>query len=601
MEGAARSENPSQPATPPVGYVVGGTLKDTLTARLTVPPQEVQEGSFVVIESDPWQFYGLVTDLQLGATDPRFADEQSEKRLPNGLAKLLHGQTLYTNLQVLPALMLDRGPALESPEYAAWREAHPVDPLPMPVKTVPPHHAPVRLADAGDVAEIFGKPGGKNYIVGYTREQGHPVCIDLERFVQRSSGIFGATGTGKSFLTRILLAGLIQYDKTSLLVFDMHNEYAYDDTSSDTGEKVTGLHTKFRSKVRVVGLGAGASNRNITPDFNLVLGEKDLLPEDIEMLTRELNLKETTPTTLSALVSSFGRANWYSEFKAMKNGAVVHTDDGKTIPAPDSGAAWANQAGVNVAAAEGLHSKLRRVFDLPYIMPDPPKNALEDIIHLLDEGRHVILSFGDFNTDLDYLLVTNLLTRRIRETWEKRTNAFRTGGAKEPRPLAVVVEEAHKLLNREMAAQTAFSTIAREMRKYYVTLLIIDQRPSQIYDEVMSQLGTRISGWLGDEADIAAVLSGLAGRDSLRGMLARLQPKEEVLLLGWGVTMPLPVRSRRYDQRFWDEIQGKDKKRPDPVQRQGDHHAQRHSSQDLARGVPQHLFEAIRRDGTPLE
>ena len=76
--------------------------------------------------------------------------------------------------------------------------------------------------------------------------------------------------------------------------------------------------------------------------------------------------------------------------------------------------------------------------------------------------------------------------------------------------------------------------IAREMRKYYVTLLVIDQRPSQIYDEVMSQLGTRISGWLGDEDDIHAVLSGLAGREALRGMLSRLQPKEEVLLLGWG-------------------------------------------------------------------
>ncbi len=549
------------PNDSPVGYVVGGTLKDSLAVRLTVPPQQVQEGSFVVIESDPWQFYGLVTDLQLGATDPRFADEQSEKRLPAGLAKLLHGQTLFTNLEVLPALMLERGPEIDSPDYPAWREAHPQDPQPLPVKTVPSHHAPVRVAHAGDVAEIFGAPGGKNYIVGYTREQGHPVCIDLERFVQRSSGIFGATGTGKSFLTRILLAGLIHYDKTSLLVFDMHNEYAFDDTS-ETGDKVTGLRTKFGSRVQVVGLGAGASIRGNTPNFNLVLGEKDLRPEDIEMLARELNLKETTPTTLDALLHSFGATNWFSAFKAMRNGAVEHTDEGKTVPASDSVAAWANQTGVNVAAAEGLHSKLGRVFNRPYIMPDPPKNILDDIIQLLDEGKHVVLSFGEFESDLDYLLVTNLLTRRIRETWEKRTNAFRTGKAKEPRPLVVVVEEAHKLLNREMAAQTAFSTIAREMRKYYVTLLIIDQRPSQIYDEVMSQLGTRISGWLGDEADIAAVLSGLAGRDSLRGMLARLQPKEEVLLLGWGVKMPLPVRSRRYDPRFWEELIGKEKPSP---------------------------------------
>ncbi len=81
------------------------------------------------------------------------------------------------------------------------------------------------------------------------------------------------------------------------------------------------------------------------------------------------------------------------------------------------------------------------------------------------------------------------------------------------KPLIIVVEEAHKLLNREMAAQTTFATIARELRKYYVTLLIVDQRPSQIYDEVMSQLGTRISGWLGDDLDIQAVLSGLSGRD----------------------------------------------------------------------------------------
>ena len=54
---------------------------------------------------------------------------------------------------------------------------------------------------------------------------------------------------------------------------------------------------------------------------------------------------------------------------------------------------------------------------------------------------------------------------------------------------------------------------------------------------------------------------GLAGKDSLRGMLARLQPKEEVLLLGWGVPMPIPVKSRRYNDLFWRELKGDDSKR----------------------------------------
>ncbi len=544
----------------PIGYVIGGGLKESLRIRLSIPAQEVQEGGFVVIEAGDWLFYGLVTDLQLGATDPRFADEQSDGRIHPDLSRLLYGQTLFTNLEVLPALMLERGPNPgDSIAYGNWRAAIDAglreEPRPLPVKTVPPHHAEVRLANPGDIAEIFGKSDQTgNFVIGNTREGDHPVCINLDKFMQRSSGVFGATGTGKSFLTRIVLAGLIHYNSASVLVFDMHNEYGLDDIASDTGQRVIGLRTKFPSRVRVVGLGQGAQIRGQVPDFNLEIAMSDIQPEDIELLTRELNLKETTPTTLDALASSFGPKNWFARFKAMKLGEMSDTDDGKKTPSPESVAYWANSVGTNVMAAEGLHNKLRRLFNLPYLVEKPAADSLGEIIKALEAGKHIILSFGKHESDLDYLLVSNLLTRKIRERWEARTNAYRTSGEDEPRQLVIVVEEAHKLLNREMAAQTTFSTIAREMRKYYVTLLIVDQRPSQIYDEVMSQLGTRISGWLGDDDDIRAVLSGLAGRDALRGMLARLQPKEEVLLLGWGVPMPLPVRSRRYDDRFWDEL-----------------------------------------------
>jgi len=548
----------------PIGYIVSGGLKANLQARLTVPAHRVKEGAFVVVESDGWLFYGLVTDLQLGATDPRFADEQMTQRLPEKFTNLLHGQTLFTNLEILTALMMEQGPEPGSPGYEAWfQQVLEEEIRPEPVKTVPQHHSEVRLARAGDIAEIFGKEGeGAFFRIGSTLEQGHPVCVNLDKLILRSAGIFGATGTGKSFLTRVILAGLIKRDKAAVLIFDMHNEYGPDDTASDTGSRVPGLKGKFPAKVRMVGLGRGAMIRGMQPDYNLEIAEADVMPEDILMLSQELNLRETTPTTLEALRASFA-GDWFHQFKHMRTNAYEQDEEGKPVPAPDSVEAWANSAGVHPGAAAALHSKLNRLFNANYIVAEPAGNALRQMIDNLDHGQHVVLSFGNHETDLDYLFVTNLITRRIRQVWEKRTNDFRSGhkGAEEPRPLVIVVEEAHKLLNREMASQTTFSTIAREMRKYYVTLLIIDQRPSQIYDEVMSQLGTRITGWLGDSDDIQAALTGLAGREALRGMLARLQPKEEVLMLGWGVPMPILVHSRRYDDAFWDKLLEKQPRR----------------------------------------
>lgn len=543
-----------------IGYVIGGGLEANLEVRLTVPPQQVQEGAFVVIDSNNWRFYGLVTDLRLTAIDEHYANQLNSQRFAPHLADYLNQQTLFTNLAVMPVLMKEKGPDLASPDYSAWRREHTEDPSPMPVKTIPNHHAEVKLADRADIADIFGEENNKEiFRVGSTHEQDHPVCLNLDKFVQRSSGIFGTTGSGKSFLARMILAGLIHADHASTLIFDMHNEYGIDSTSSDTGDSVIGLKGKFSNKVRLVGLGAGTKFGNQQPDYTLEISHSDITVEDVLQLTQILNLKETTATTLDKLESEF-HENWFTRFMQMTVGGVVENEDGKSEPSEDSVAYWARQAGIHPGAAEALRSKLNRLFNRPYLTNAPASSGLNAIITSLQDKRHVVLSFGKYDNELDYLLVTNLITRKIRDTWERSTEDFHSGNGQEPRPLVVVVEEAHKLLNREMASQTIFSTIAREMRKYYVTLLIIDQRPSQIYDEVMSQLGTRISGSLGDENDINAVLSGLPGRGGLRGMLAKLQPKEEVLMLGWGVPMPIPIRSRRYDQQFWVDLLGNERR-----------------------------------------
>lgn len=542
-----------------IGYVSGGGLEANLQVRLTVPVGEVQEGAFVVTDSQNWRFYCLVTDIQLQALDERYAGEVSGARFTPQLAALLDKATLFPTLAVMPVLMMEIGPDLNAPEYEAWRALNPEDSQPSTVKTLPEHHSKVRLAAAEDISKIFGAENGKEiFRIGETREQGHPICLNLKKFVQRSAGIFGTTGSGKSFLARMILAGLIKYGAASTLIFDMHNEYGPDTTSSDTGAGVRGLKSGFNARVRLVGLGTGTSFGAMQPDFSLQIAHSDITAEDVLQLSQALNLTDNAPIVLSYLERDFG-ANWFTNFMQMKVGATERDENNKRIPAPDSVAYWAQSVGVHERSAESLRTKLGRIEQRSYLVDQPASNGLDDIIKNLEAGRHVVLSFGNNDGELDYLLVTNLITRKIRDHWEYLTNQFHKDRLKnpEPRPLVVVVEEAHKLLNREMASQTIFSTIAREMRKYYVTLLIIDQRPSQIYDEVMSQLGTRISGALGDEDDINAVLSGLPGRSALRGMLAKLQPKEEVLMLGWTVPMPIPMRSRRYDNRFWEEVLSK--------------------------------------------
>ena len=97
-----------------------------------------------------------------------------------------------------------------------------------------------------------------------------------------------------------------------------------------------------------------------------------------------------------------------------------------------------------------------------------------------------------------------------------------------------------------MASQTIFGTIAREMRKYNVTLLVVDQRPSDIDEEVMSQIGTKVVCLLDSSRDIDSVLSGVSGNRKLRSVLSRLDSQQQAIIFGHSVPMPVVIRTRDY-------------------------------------------------------
>jgi DNA helicase HerA-like ATPase len=187
-----------------------------------------------------------------------------------------------------------------------------------------------------------------------------------------------------------------------------------------------------------------------------------------------------------------------------------------------------------------------------FLQDNVSDDPVRQILDYIDQGTSVILEFGRYGNSLEaYLLVANYITRRIHRNYVKRKEAALGRQADEPRQLVITIEEAHKFLDPGIASQTIFGTIARELRKYNVTLLIVDQRPSGIDPEVMSQIGTRVTCLLDDEADVRAVLSGISGAGQLRQVLARLDTRQQALIMGHAVPMPVVVKTRAYDTDFY--------------------------------------------------
>jgi hypothetical protein len=116
-------------------------------------------------------------------------------------------------------------------------------------------------------------------------------------------------------------------------------------------------------------------------------------------------------------------------------------------------------------------------------------------------------------------------------------------GGSAPNRLVIVVEEAHKFMDRSLAGLGIFGQIARELRKYNVTLLVIDQRPSQIDPEVLSQIGTKVCFQLDSDSDVEALVGGVSGRAAMRSVIAALESQQQALAFGHALPMPVVVRT----------------------------------------------------------
>lgn len=504
-----------------LGVVVGGSLSKGLVVKLDpmVNIEDMAVGRYIVIHGQHKRFFCMINDVTLDSTNPSIQSDPPDVGDPF-MRDVYLGTAAYGTIHVAPMLSIE------------------ADSAPKAVKTIPSHFMPVYSASAQDVNDVFGMEDATHFHIGAPLElENTQINLDLKRLVERSVGVFGKSGTGKSFLTRVLIAGLVHKGVGVSLIFDMHNDYGWQITS-ENGYNVKGLKQLFPSKVSILTLDAESSRRrNAKFDFEVKIGYEDIEPQDLEQLRVTMNFSDAMIDAIHTLQKRWGKT-WISRLLKGDPDDLEDIEENTTI------------AGGTLIAVQ---RRIERFSRWDFLTPIAPPDSVKQIIDILvEQQKSVVLEFGRYGNSLDaYMLVANYLTRRIHEAYTERMEKALGDAAHEPPQLLITIEEAHKFLDPKIANQTTFGIIAREMRKYNVTLLVVDQRPSAIDEEVMSQIGTRVTALLDNERDINAVLNGISGAGGLREVLARLDTKQQAIIMGHAVPMPVVIKPRSYDEDFY--------------------------------------------------
>ena len=375
-----------------------------------------------------------------------------------------------------------------------------------------------------------------------------------DRFFQRHAAVLGSTGSGKSWAVALVLerAGSLKY--SNLIVFDMHGEYS---------PLCIGDHA-IAQQFRIAGPGDLE-----TPNEQSLFLPYWLLNRE-EMLAMILDRSDDNAPNQAA--------RFTEHVRALKEGTLKHLDKADVLPTFTVDSPIPYSAGDliglleadNTQRVEGAkagtdkagpwYEKLTRFIvrlkakmeDRRYgFMFQPPTDShqYEWLAAMLgklfaadesDDGIKII-DFSEVPSDV-LPIVTGVLARLLYNVqfWMEPESRH---------PLTIVCDEAHLYLPVRDTAEAAerralesFERIAKEGRKYGVSLLVVSQRPSDVSRTILSQCNNFLVLRLTNDQDQNVVKRLMPeSMDGITDVLPLLDTGE-ALLLGDSILLPTRIR-----------------------------------------------------------
>lgn len=385
-------------------------------------------------------------------------------------------------------------------------------------------------ATSNDLRQIYASDGRSSIQVGTvfpTRDIRAGLYVDA--LLGKHFALLGSTGTGKSTSAALILHRICEHaTEGHVVMIDPHGEYAAAFRNTGMIFDVSNLQMpywlmNFEEHCEVFLTSSGNQRQE---DADILA--KCLLQARAKNRLAEMMGKITVDSPIPYLLSDLT--------------GLIQTEMGKLDKATSSAPYMRIKTKIDELKADPRYQFMFSGM----LVGDTMAEFIAKIFRMPSRGKPIsIIDVSGVPSDVTSTVVA-VLSRLVFDfaIWARD---------EQTRPVLLVCEEAHRYVPSEKNADGSsvgriLSRIAKEGRKYGVSLGLITQRPSDLAEGVLSQCGTIISMRLNNDRDQAFVKAAMP--EGARGFLDAIPAlrNRECIICGEGVSIPIRVSFDELDE-----------------------------------------------------
>ena len=382
---------------------------------------------------------------------------------------------------------------------------------------------PISICTTDELRRIFARPNRPTLQVGrLSQATSLPVYLAMDDLLAKHFAVLGTTGSGKSCAVALLISSILQQcPNAHIVLLDPHGEYsaAFSDAAHLLDPSNLELPHWLLNLEESLELFIGRTERAAIQQATILKDALLKARRDFvgEAESGDLTVDTPVPYRMGDLIDSIKEAR--------------------------------EKAGSGASAKEPYQKLLDRIEALQrdkrfefLLRPDGRVqdnlvDLLSSILRIPPQGKPLsIVDLSGVPSDVTGVVVS-VLCRTVFHfcLWNPVPRSA---------PVLLVCEEAHRYIPRSdeamfRASKHALATIAREGRKYGVSLALVSQRPSELDPSILSQCNTIVALRMTNEEDQRFVRRALP--DSVQSLVEALPAlrTREALVLGEGTAIPV--------------------------------------------------------------